>query len=81
MGKQINFFMDQADENKLLELADTSAKILGLYVYGGDAIISPDSEISIIDINDWPSFAPIREAASHHIAQLLYRKAKEHVRE
>ena len=68
-------------QQRLHELAQTSAEVLGLYVFGGDAIIAPDGTITIIDINDWPSFAPIREAASHHIAQLLYRKAKEHVRE
>ena len=66
------------DENKLLELADTSAKILGLYVYGGDAIISPDSKISIIDINDWPSFAPVRDQASQLIAKLIYKKVLEY---
>jgi hypothetical protein len=35
--------------------------------------------VTIIDINDWPSFAPVREQASRHIAQLIHRKAKEHV--
>ena len=67
------------DEKKLRELASASAEALSLYVYGGDAIIGQDGSVTIIDINDWPSFAPVREQASRHIAQLIYRKAKEHV--
>jgi glutathione synthase/RimK-type ligase-like ATP-grasp enzyme len=66
------------DEKRLRELASTSAEVLNLFVYGGDAIIGRDGSITIIDINDWPSFAPVREQASKHIAQLIYRKAKEH---
>jgi glutathione synthase/RimK-type ligase-like ATP-grasp enzyme len=66
------------DENKLRELASASAEALNLFVYGGDAIIGRDASITIIDINDWPSFAPVREQASKKIAQLIYRKATEH---
>jgi glutathione synthase/RimK-type ligase-like ATP-grasp enzyme len=67
------------DEKKLYELAAASAEALKLFVYGGDAIIGRDGSITIIDINDWPSFAPVREQASQHIAKLIYRKAEEHV--
>ncbi|MBI1803643.1 MAG: hypothetical protein HY033_06695 [Ignavibacteriae bacterium] len=67
------------DEKKLRELALASADALNLYVYGGDAIIGRDGSVTIIDINDWPSFAPVREQASKHIAQLIYRKAHSHV--
>lgn len=64
------------DKEHLFELASRSAGILGLDIFGGDAIISPDGSISIIDINDWPSFAPIREQSSKKIAQLIFQKAK-----
>lgn len=64
------------DKEQLFELASRSAEILGLDIFGGDAIISPDGSISIIDINDWPSFAPIREQSSKEIAQLIFQKAK-----
>ena len=64
------------DEEQLFELASRSAEILGLDIFGGDAIISPNGSISIIDINDWPSFAPIREQSSKEIAQLIFQKAK-----
>ncbi|MBI1806828.1 MAG: hypothetical protein HYR76_07250 [Ignavibacteria bacterium] len=67
------------DEKNLCDLASASAEALHLYVYGGDAIIGRDGSVTIIDINDWPSFAPVRERASQHIAHLIYRKAKEHV--
>ena len=67
-------------QKQLYELAQASAEALGLYVFGGDAIIAPDGWITIIDINDWPSFAPVRDMASQHIAQLLHRKAASHGR-
>jgi glutathione synthase/RimK-type ligase-like ATP-grasp enzyme len=66
------------NEKVLRELALASAEALGLHVYGGDAIIGKDGTVTIIDINDWPSFAPIREQASKQIAKLIYSKAKTH---
>jgi glutathione synthase/RimK-type ligase-like ATP-grasp enzyme len=61
-------------EKELNDLAVKSAKELGLDIYGGDAVISADGSISIIDINDWPSFAPIREEAGNQIANLISQK-------
>ena len=66
------------DINKLREMAKGSAEILGLFIYGGDAVIAKDGSISIIDINDWPSFAPIREQASKQIAKLIFNKAEKY---
>lgn len=66
------------DAEELKRLAGASAEVLGLYVYGGDAIIGNDGRITIIDINDWPSFAPVREEAARNIAQLLLKKADEY---
>lgn len=66
------------DESKLRDLASASAEVMNLFVYGGDAIIGRDGSITIIDINDWPSFAPVRDQASKHIAQLIYRKAEQY---
>ncbi|MCH7827227.1 MAG: hypothetical protein IIB83_00275 [Bacteroidetes bacterium] len=67
------------DNITLQNLASNSAEILGLSIYGGDAIISPEGNISIIDMNDWPSFAPVRDEASKHIAKLIYNMAKKYV--
>jgi glutathione synthase/RimK-type ligase-like ATP-grasp enzyme len=64
--------------DELFRLANKSAEILGLYIYGGDAIITRDSDIIIIDINDWPSFAPVRDQAALLIAELIYGKALEY---
>lgn len=64
------------DTGRLREIASAAAEILGLYVYGGDAIIGVDGTVTIIDINDWPSFAPVRADASREIAGLVFRKAQ-----
>ena len=63
------------DEARLKQLANDSAKALGLEIFGGDAIVTDQSEIFIVDINDWPSFAPIRDRASKVIGNLIYKKA------
>jgi glutathione synthase/RimK-type ligase-like ATP-grasp enzyme len=66
------------DGSNLRELAELSAKTMSLDVYGGDAIAGPNCELTIIDINDWPSFAAFRERASKHIAEAIIQKAIEH---
>lgn len=67
------------DTNELKNLAFSSAEVLGLDIFGGDVIISPTGSISIIDINDWPSFAPVRDKAAEYIGQLIHRKALSYV--
>jgi hypothetical protein len=59
------------DENHLRHVAEEAARYLEINVYGGDAIISPNGTITLIDLNDWPSFAPCRGAAAHAIARFL----------
>jgi len=59
------------DENRLQALALEAAAILGLEVFGGDvAFPEPDRPV-LIDINDWPSFAPFREDAAQAIAAYI----------
>ncbi|HYK82359.1 MAG TPA: hypothetical protein VEU55_04380 [Gemmatimonadales bacterium] len=59
------------DENRLKALAFEAAAILGLEVFGGDvAFPEPDRPV-LIDINDWPSFAPFREEAARAIADYI----------
>jgi len=67
--------------DRLREIASVAAETLGLYIFGGDAIIAPDGGISIIDINDWPSFAPVRDQASREIARLIHRKGQQYLEE
>jgi hypothetical protein len=59
------------DENRLKALAFEAAAILGLEVFGGDvAFPEPDRPV-LIDINDWPSFAPFRDEAARAIADYV----------
>jgi glutathione synthase/RimK-type ligase-like ATP-grasp enzyme len=67
------------DLDELKNLAFRSAEVLGLDVFGGDVIVSPQGTLSIIDINDWPSFAPIRDEAAKNIGQFIHRKALSYV--
>ncbi len=48
-----------------------AASALSLEVYGGDAIVSADGRIHVIDLNAWPSFALFRPMAAASIAALL----------
>lgn len=62
------------DENRLKALAFEAAAILGLEVFGGDvALPEPDRPV-LIDINDWPSFAPFREDAAQSIADYIVHR-------
>lgn len=63
------------DQNRLKELSENSAEVLNLYIYGGDAIVSEDGSMTIIDVNDWPSFANFRDEASKYIAKSIYSNA------
>jgi len=61
-------------EGRLRELACEAAGILGLEVYGGDvAFPEPDRPV-LIDLNDWPSFAPFRGEAARGIAEYVGRR-------
>lgn len=59
------------DVDRLKALAFEAAAILGLEVFGGDvAFPEPDRPV-LIDINDWPSFAPFRDEAARAIAAYI----------
>lgn len=62
------------DALQLKEVATKAARVVGIDIYGGDAIVGKDGAFHIIDLNDWPSFAPCREQAAGQIAGLIYRK-------
>ena len=63
------------DRSALPRLAAEAAHAAGLDVFGGDVIVSPSGELTLIDLNDWPSFAPCRETAADAIANHLTRRA------
>lgn len=66
------------DKEELQEMCRKASRLVDVEIYGGDAIISPDGTISIIDLNAWPSFALFRqEAAGHIAAHIISRTDKE----
>lgn len=66
------------DPIQLQAIAEKCADTLKVDIYGGDAVITDDGSIYIIDLNDWPSFAPVRDVASKNIASLIMAKSLEH---
>jgi phosphatidylglycerophosphate synthase len=59
------------DFEALKAIACRAAEALELDVWGGDAIVTPEGEILVIDVNAWPSFALFRDEAAGHIAARL----------
>ena len=62
------------DSAQLQKLGDDAAATAGLDVFGGDVIVSPTGELTLIDLNDWPSFAPCRERAAYAIADFITKR-------
>jgi hypothetical protein len=52
-------------------LAQHAADVLNVEIYGGDCIYGLDGALTLIDLNDWPSYAPCRAAAAREIAGYL----------
>ncbi len=64
------------DAAVLKETAQKAAQAIGVEIFGGDAIITPQGEIFIIDMNDFPSFTLVRDIAAREIATLIMNKTK-----
>ncbi|GHU90520.1 hypothetical protein FACS1894155_08990 [Bacteroidia bacterium] len=64
----------------LKSICDEAAKVLGIYIYGGDCVVEANGDMKIIDFNDWPSFAPCRSDAASYIAQCIYDQAVAHIK-
>jgi hypothetical protein len=62
------------DPALLVSIAQRAASAAGVEIFGGDVIVSPAGELTLIDLNDWPSFAPCRDAAAGAIAGYLTRR-------
>lgn len=54
--------------DELARTAAEGARSLDLTIYGGDAIVSPDGTVTLLDLNSWPSFARVRQEAAIQIA-------------
>ena len=59
------------DVERLKSLCAKAAEAIDIKIYGGDCIIDAEGGISIIDFNDWPSFAPCRDEAAPVIARMV----------
>jgi hypothetical protein len=59
------------DTARLRQVACDAAAALGVEIFGGDAIIRPDGEPVIVDLNAWPSYALYRDQAAEAIADYL----------
>lgn len=65
------------DVDTLCDLSTRAARALGIEIYGGDAIFNPQSgRLAIINVNDWPSFAPCLPEATKAIAGLISQRIK-----
>ena len=64
------------DIEHLKKICHDASEALGVEIYGGDCIVSPDGAIRIIDFNDWPSFAPCRNEAAPFIAKAVLNVIK-----
>ncbi len=58
----------------LWDAARAGAAALGLDVFGGDLVVTPDGRPMIIDLNDWPSFARCRDEAADAIAAYVVER-------
>lgn len=63
-------YPDNAAMRSLAREAERMAHLVGIQVYGGDAVVAPNGDFYIIDFNDWPSFSRCREEAAEKIGKL-----------
>ena len=57
--------------------AELAAQAVSVEIFGGDAIVTPEGEIFVIDINSWPSFARVRSEAAVQIARRLRARLRQ----
>ena len=62
------------DMSALTSVAERASALLGVDIYGGDAVVSPDGNITVVDLNDWPSFRTCTVGAAQKIAELIISK-------
>lgn len=57
---------------RLRALGERAAHVLGVEIYGGDCVYdSREGNLVLIDLNDWPSYAPCCAEAATYIAAYL----------
>jgi hypothetical protein len=61
----------QVPQREFQAPATAAGVSVGLEIFGGDIVVRADGRIVLIDLNDWPSFAPCPDAAASAIAGYL----------
>ncbi len=60
---------------RMRQIGARAARVLGVEIYGGDCVYDPQrGTLSLIDLNDWPSYASCRAEAATHIAAYLHAR-------
>ena len=65
---------DTVNPERLEALAFAAASVIGLEVFGGDAAVEDVDAPVLVDLNDWPSFAPVRDDAADAIAAWVHHR-------
>lgn len=66
------------DKARLMQICRAAADVLDVKIYGGECILGPDGRITLIDFDDFPSFAPCRNEAAPYIAKCVMAAVKNH---
>lgn len=64
------------DVEVLCGICAEAANVLGIKLWGGDCMVAPDGSLTIIDFNDWPSYAACRSEAAVAIAKSIIADIK-----
>lgn len=56
---------------RIAALGQSAAEVLAVDVYGGDCVHAVNGAVTLIDLNDWPSYAPCRSEAAREITSHL----------
>lgn len=67
---------DLALGQRLRLICTEAAQVLGVAIYGGECIEDVHGNLTLIDFNDWPSFAPCRDEATVAIAKLVLTRMR-----
>jgi hypothetical protein len=61
-------FLPVSVQRTVAALARRAAVAVGLEVFGGDCVLTSSGQCLLVDLNDWPSYAPCRAEAALAIA-------------
>ena len=82
VGREFFYWLDTnrpltngTTEEPVQAAAIAAGNALALEIFGGDIVIQDDGRAMLIDLNDWPSFAPCRDRAARAIARYLEARA------